>query len=61
MLFRSHGGSAGDGVVDEARCDLYDMAAALLLHLGDGELRDVKKAGEVDPQHRRVIGLGVLG
>src|SRR5438105_1844648 len=29
----STGGYAGDGVVDEARCDLYDMAAALLLHL----------------------------
>ena len=33
----------------------------LLLHLGDGELRDVKEAGDVDAEHRRVIGLGVLG
>jgi hypothetical protein len=35
------------------------MAAALFFHLGDRELRDVKEAGEVDGQHRRVIGLGV--
>jgi putative SOS response-associated peptidase YedK len=26
------------------------MAAALLLHLGDGELRDMKEAGNVDAQ-----------
>src|SRR6266446_7633793 len=45
---RQHGGYAGDGVVDEARCDLYDMAAALLLHLGDGELRHVKEARDID-------------
>src|SRR5215469_18461442 len=55
---RQHGGYAGDGVVDEARCDLYDMAAAPLLHLGDGELRDVKEASDVDAQDRRVVGLG---
>jgi hypothetical protein len=46
-------------VVDEARCDLYDMAAAVLLHLGDGELRHVKEAGDIDAQDRRVVGLGV--
>src|SRR5271156_5065833 len=37
------------------------MAAALLLHLGDGELRDVKEPGDVDAQDRHVVGLGVLG
>src|SRR6516162_7794917 len=37
------------------------MAAALLLHFGDGELRDVKEAGEVDAEDRRVVGRGVLG
>src|SRR5258708_712936 len=35
-------------MVDEARGDLDDVAAAPLLHLGDGELRDVGEAGEVD-------------
>jgi hypothetical protein len=47
-------------VVDEARCDLYDMAAALFLHFGDGELRDVKEARDIDAQHRRIIDLSVL-
>jgi hypothetical protein len=37
------------------------MAAASLLHLGDGELRDVKKACDIDAQDRRVVCLGVLG
>jgi len=37
------------------------MAAALLLHLGDGELRDVEESGEVDAQDGGVVGLGVLG
>jgi hypothetical protein len=36
------------------------MAAALLLHLGDGELRDVKEARDIDAQDRRVVCLGVL-
>jgi hypothetical protein len=36
------------------------MAAALLLHLGDGELRHVKEARDIDAQDRRVVGLGVL-
>src|SRR5262249_42172606 len=39
---RKHGGYAGDGAVDQARRDLDDMAAALLLHLGDGELRGME-------------------
>jgi hypothetical protein len=37
------------------------MAAALLLHLGDDELRDVKEAGDVDAQDRSIVGFGVLG
>jgi hypothetical protein len=37
------------------------MAAALLLHFGNGELRDVKEAGEIDGHDRRVVGLGALG
>jgi hypothetical protein len=36
------------------------MAATPLLHLGDGELCDVKEPGDVDAQDRRVVGLGVL-
>jgi hypothetical protein len=31
-----------------------------LLHLCDGELRDVKEAPEVDAQHSRVISFGIL-
>src|SRR3979409_1363053 len=37
------------------------MAATLFLHLGDGELSDVKEAGKVDAQHGYVVGFGVLG
>ena len=48
-------------MVDQARCDLYYVAAALFLHLGDGELSDVKEAGKVDAQNSGVVGLGVLG
>jgi len=58
---RKHGRYAGDRVVDQARRDLHDMAAALLLHLGDGELRNMKEAGDVDAQDRCVVGPGVLG
>ena len=47
-------------MVDQARRDLHDMAAALLLHLGDGELGDVKEARDIDAQDRRIVGLGVL-
>jgi hypothetical protein len=48
-------------MVDEARGNLNDMAPALLLHLGDGELRGVEEPGGVDAQDGSVIGLGVLG
>jgi hypothetical protein len=48
-------------VGDETRGDLDDVAAALLLHLGDGELRDVEEPGEVDTQDGSVVGLGILG
>lgn len=37
------------------------MTAALLLHLGDGELRHVKEASDVGAQKRLVVVLGVLG
>ena len=56
-----HGRRAGDRVVDQACRDLHHMAAALLLHLGNGELGDVKETGDVDAHHRRVVSLGVLG
>jgi len=58
---REDGGNARHRVVDETRGDLDDMAAALLFHLGDGELRDVEESGEVDAQDGGVVGLGVLG
>jgi hypothetical protein len=45
---RQRGRYVGDLVIHQARRDLHDMAAALLLHLGDGELRDVKEPGDVD-------------
>src|SRR3984885_10802340 len=47
-------------VFDQARRDLHDVAAMPLLHLGDGELCDVKEAREVDAHHSRVISLGIL-
>ena len=37
------------------------MAATPLLHLGDGELCDVKEPGDVDAHDRPVVGLGVRG
>jgi hypothetical protein len=46
--------------VDEARCDLYDMAATLSLHHSDGELRHVEESGEIDAQNASVVGIGVL-
>ena len=54
-------GYGGHRMVDEARGNLNDMAATLLLHLGDGELRGVEEPGGVDAQDGSVIGLGVLG
>jgi hypothetical protein len=48
-------------VVHEAGGDLDDMTAALLLHLGNGELRDMEESGDVDAQNGGVVGLGVLG
>ena len=51
---RQHGGYASDGVLGEGRGYLYNMAAALLLHLGDGQLRDVKEARDIDAQDRLV-------
>lgn len=46
---------------DQAGRDLHDMAAAAFLHLGDGELRDSEKSGDVDAQHRGEIIAGVAG
>ena len=48
-------------MVNQAGGDLHDVAAALFLHLGDGELRHMEKSGDVDAKNRRVVGLGVLG
>src|SRR5882724_1302799 len=50
----------GVRVFDQARRDLHDVAAMPLLHLGDGELRDVKEAREVDTHYRFIIVLGIL-
>ena len=48
------------GAIDQRRCDLHDVAALALLHLDHGALRDVKEAGEIDPENRRIIGLGIF-
>ena len=48
------------GVIDQAGRDLDDVAAALLLHLGDGELGDVEEARDVDADHGRIVFGGVL-
>src|ERR1700722_10798767 len=50
----------GVRVFDQARRDLHDMTTTLLLHLRNGELRDVKEAREVDAYHSSVISRGVL-
>jgi hypothetical protein len=50
----------GVGAIDQRRCDLHDVAALALLHLDHGALRDVKEAGEIDPENRRIIGLGIF-
>ena len=55
VLSRFHGRHAGDCVVDQARRDLHDVAAALF-HC---ELADVEEASEIDA--RRVVDLGVVG
>jgi hypothetical protein len=53
-------GTQAMGVVGEARGYPYNMAAPMLLHLGDGELRDVKEARDIEAQDRRVVCLGLL-
>jgi hypothetical protein len=58
---RQHRGHIRIRVVDEAGGDLDNVAAALLLHLGDGELGGVEEAREIDPKDIGVVGLGVLG
>ena len=57
---RKHGGHGGHCVIDEASGDLDDVAAAPLLHLGHGELRDMEKPSGIDAQDSREVGLGVL-
>src|SRR5467141_3953144 len=41
-------------------CTTWHVAAMPLLHLCDGELRNVKEAREVDAHQGRIIGLGIL-
>src|SRR5690348_1548001 len=50
-----YGGDVRVRVVYEARRNLDDVAGAALLHLGDGELRDVEESRQVDAEHRCVI------
>ena len=58
---RERGGSRGVGVVDEARGDVDDVAAALGDHLRDRALGDVEEPGEVDGGDRVVVVERVLG
>ncbi len=37
------------------------MAPALLLHLGDRELRHLKEASDINAQDHLIVSLGVLG
>jgi hypothetical protein len=55
------GGQAGQRVVNKARADLDNMAATLLFHLGDGELRHVEEADSVDAQGGGEVGFGIFG
>jgi hypothetical protein len=48
-------------MINEACGDLDDMAAASLLHLGDGKLRHMEEAGRVDSTDRGEIALAILG
>lgn len=51
----------GIGLVGQARGDLDDMAAALLLHFGNGQSGDVKETSCVDGHDGSVVGVAVLG
>ncbi|MOA37346.1 hypothetical protein D3C78_1589280 [compost metagenome] len=48
-------------MVHQAGGDVDDVAAALLFHLGDGELGDVEEAIDVHRQHIGVVFCGVRG
>ena len=50
----------GVRMFDQARGDLYDVAAAPLLHLRNSELCNVKEAREIDAQQGAVIFLSIL-
>ncbi len=58
---RQHRRHVRIGVVDQARRDLDDMAAALLLHRLDRVLGDEEKAIEVGREHLSILLLGVIG
>ena len=47
---------AGDRMIGQTGSNPHDMAAALLFHPGDGELRDVKESGEVDARIAALYG-----
>ena len=55
------GGHLRIGLIDQGRGDRNDMAAARLLHLGDGALRDMEKSGEVGGHDGDLVVLRVLG
>ena len=48
-------------MVHQAGGDVDDVAAAVFLHLGDGQLGDVEEAVEVHRQHVGVVFSGVRG
>ena len=39
-------------VINQAGGDLHNVTAALLFHLGDGELGDAEEASDIDAQQR---------
>src|SRR6266513_2171031 len=54
------GWSVAVGVVDEARGDIHDMAAALVDHPRDRQLGDVKEPGQIYARDRGEVGERVL-
>ena len=58
---RQGGGRVAVGMVDEARRDADDVAAALRDHVRDRALRDVEEPAQVHRSHCRVVGGRVVG
>src|SRR4028119_1528104 len=58
---REYGWYTSARIVNQARRDLHNMTATLLLHFCDRQLCHVKEASDVGTQIRLVVIVGVLG